>query len=315
MAGVRRFNRRRSAAGSKDAPSHRPILPSEVKLPHTAALAGSGMRGDPLSLLRDRLVPELIVTGLRPSDILGMRNRCWRDQHGPLPRIHIDSAVKNLKGYLLEGEPKTGARDLHLFDAIAEQLEAIYQLAGCPGLDELTFPNARGGLLQWGNWRKNVWYPALHRAGIAQGPNADADGAFYPYILRHVGVTLMGHAQRPEGGTYARDETAAQFGHTAATLDRVYLRIPDDMHGIGGHTMDEILRNARRHVWGPMPGDPDYQETEYDLLQAADLTGINSKALAARIQRGSLPGVKRRGKYYVTRFDLTWHGLLPPRYE
>lgn len=211
--------------------------------------------------------------------------------------MHIDSAVKNLRGHLLEGEPKTGARDLYLFASIAEQLEAIYQLAGCPGLDDLTFPNELGGLLQWGNWRKNIWYPALHRAGIANGPGADADGAFYPYVLRHVGATLMLHAERPDGGSYSELEVARQFGHTVGTLERVYAAIPKDLHGIAGLTIDEILRNARRHFHGPMPGDPDYEEIEYDLLQAADLTGIHHKALAARIQRGSIPGSRRRGKY------------------
>ena len=82
------------------------------------------------------------------------------------------------------------------------------------------------------------------------------------------------------------------------------------MHGIAGLTMDEILRRADHEVWGPMPGDPDYQEVEYDLLQAADLTGISNKALAARIQRGSIPGTKRKGKYYVTKFDLVWYGII-----
>lgn len=50
MAGVKRFNRRRSATGDGDAPSHRPILPSEVKHPRTVVLLGAGMRGNPLVL-------------------------------------------------------------------------------------------------------------------------------------------------------------------------------------------------------------------------------------------------------------------------
>jgi hypothetical protein len=216
---------------------------------------------------------------------------------------------------LVDGEPKTGARDLYLFAAIAERLERIYQLAGCPDLDDLTFPNANGGLLDWGNVRTEVWYPALHRAGLAAGPTADARGAFEPYVLRHVGVTIMLHAVHHEGGKYSEREVARQYGHTVGTLDRVYAAIPKDMHGIAGLTMDEIFRNARRHVYGPMPGEPDYEEVEYDLLQAAALTGISHKALAARIQRGSIPGSKRKGKYYVTHFDLAWQGLTPTRAE
>ena len=311
MAGVRRFNRRRSAAGTPDAPSHRPVMPSEVKHPRTVVLAGVGMRGDPARLEERRAVPELIMIGMRPSDTMAMRHRWWRDEHGPLRHLHIEAAVKDLAGHLLEGEPKTGARDLYLFEAIAERLERIYQLQGRPSLDALTIPNANGGLLDWGNWRTQVWYPSLHRGGITAAPTADAPGAFVPYTLRHVGVTVMLHAERPEGGTYSEREVARQFGHTVATLDRVYADIPTDMHGIAGLTMDEIIRTARREVWGPLPGDPDHEPVEHDLIAAAKLTGVDNKALAARIQRGSLPGIKRHGKYYVTQFDLAWHGLLP----
>lgn len=314
VAGIPNFNRPRSAAGDRDAPSHRPILRSEVEKPRTVALAGAGMRGNPLQLAQRRLIPELIATGMRPSDILAMRHRWWRDEDGRLRYIQVDAAVKDIAGHLLEGEPKTGERELYLFEVIAEALERIHRLQGCPGLDTLVFANRKGELLDWGNWRTEVWYPSLHRAGIASKPEAAARGAFHPYRLRHVGVIVMLHAERPEGGTYSRHEVARQFGHTVGTLDRVYANIPDDMHGIAGMTIDEIIRNARREVWGPAPGDTDYEEVEYDLQQAAELTGVGVSAFAGRLQRGSLPGSKRRGKWYVTRYDLVWHGLLsrPP---
>jgi integrase len=309
---VRRLNRRRGAAASNAAPSHRPILRGDLQPPDAAAVAGGGMRGDPVLVLQRRLVPELIIEGLRPSDILAMRHSAWRDKDGAKERLRVVSAVKDLAGYLLEGPPKTGVRDLYLFPAIADWLEWLYQLQGCPDLGSLVFPNRNGGLLDWGNYRDDAWYPALHRAGISDAPTASATGAYDPYDLRHVGVTLMAHAERPEGGTYSRGEVADQFGHTVGTLDRVYLHVlkGKGLEHVGGRTMDEIIRNNRRQVWGAMPGDPDYQEIEYDLLEAAALTGISNTALAARIQRGSIPGSKRRNKYYVTRFDLTWHGLI-----
>lgn len=110
MAGVRRFNRRRGSKDSKAAPSHRPIRESEVKPQHTAAIVGSGMVGNPPLILQRRLIPELVVLGLRPSDILAMRHRWWRDRNGAKHRLEIDSAVKDLAGFLIEGEPKTGER-------------------------------------------------------------------------------------------------------------------------------------------------------------------------------------------------------------
>jgi hypothetical protein len=311
MAGVSYFNVRRSSSGNASAASHRPILPSEVKRPITVIQTTVGMRGSPARLAERRTVPELIMVGMRPSDICAMRHNWWRDENGALRYIRVDAAVKDLRGHLLEGEPKTGERNLYLFDAIAERLEWIYQLQGRPPLDSLVIPDTIGGLLDWGNWRTRVWYPSLHLAGLAKGPHSYSEGAFWPYVLRHIGVTIMLHAQRPEGGTYSEREVARQFGHTVQTLDRVYADIPEDMHGIAGLTMDEIIRTARREVWGPMPGDADYQPVEYDLRHAAELTGIDHKALAARIQRGSLPGSKHGGRYRVTRFDLVWHGLIP----
>ena len=55
-------------------------------------------------------------------------------------------------------------------------------------------------------------------------------------------------------------------------------------------TMDEIIRSARREVWGPMPGDPDHEEIEYDLSAGRRADRISLNALAGRIQRGSIPG-------------------------
>jgi heavy metal translocating P-type ATPase len=160
MAGVRRFNTRRSSKEDKNAPSHRPILQIEVKLPHTAALAGSGMLGNPLTIRLRRLIPKLIVVGMRPSDIMAMRHDWWRDENGPLSLIHVSSAVKSLRGHLIEGEPKTGERILYLFDSIAEELESIYQLAGCPDLGSLTIPNPKGGLLACERSRATVAFTA-----------------------------------------------------------------------------------------------------------------------------------------------------------
>src|SRR5262249_10308878 len=148
------FNRRRTSKEDKEAPSHRPIMQSEVKKPRTLVEVGIGMRGNPLTILRRRTIPELIGVGMRPSDIMAVRHRWWRGEHGPRDLVHVDSAVKDLAGHLLEGEPKTGERDLYLSSAIAERLELIYQLAGCPELGALVFPNEDGGLLDWGNWRQ-----------------------------------------------------------------------------------------------------------------------------------------------------------------
>ena len=188
LDGAQKFNRRRGAASDKDAPGHRPIARSEARPPETLALVGAGMRGSPLTLLLRRLIPWLIATGMRPSDILAMRDYWWRDANGPRESITIDSAVKDAAGHLLLGMPKTGIRELRLFPVLAQWLEQAYQLKGGGQLDGLTFPNRNGGLADWGNWRQQVWYPALHRAGITDRPSSDARDAFPPYDCRHIGA-------------------------------------------------------------------------------------------------------------------------------
>ena len=199
-------------------PSERELLRVERAL-KKLRVATQRVVSDGVYMRLDRSGRRRFVAGACGVDKhLGRTYDTWaEDEFGPLEMLTVDSAVKDLAGHLIEGEPKTGAREPTLFAAIAKQLEAIYQLKGGGDLDALTFPNRNGGLLDWGNWRTEVWYPALYRGGISNGPTADARGAFRPYDLRHVGITVMLHAQRPEGGTYSRHEVAKQFGHTVAT--------------------------------------------------------------------------------------------------
>ena len=52
-----------------------------------------------------------------------------------------------------------------------------------------------------------------------------------------------------------------------------------------------------------MPGDPNYELIEYELTEAAALTGLTNKALAARISNGSLgkPTLIQRIRQHATR--------------
>jgi hypothetical protein len=316
FTGIARFQRRRSPGGTRSG-GHRRVQPSEVKHPRVVARVGLGIRGGPAKIEERRLVPELIAyEGLRPSDVLALRHSDWLDDQGQ-PRTHlkIEAAVKNLGGHLFEGQPKTGKREPYLFASVVEQLQRVYEAQGCPPIDSLVCPDSNGNLLNWGNWRRDAWYPALHRAGIAAGPEADAAGAFDPYLLRHIGVTVMAHAQRHDTdrpATYSLLEVARQFGHGVDTLEKVYADIPDDMHGIAGLTIDEIIRTARRETWGPLPGDPDYEEVLYTLAEAAELTGISHSGLCARVQRGCLPARRRDRLHVVSELELVLAGLLSP---
>ncbi|MBA2358740.1 MAG: hypothetical protein H0V84_09975 [Actinobacteria bacterium] len=310
--GIIRFKRERSRGGHSG--SHRRVRPTEVMHPRTLAEVGVGMRADSAAkLIERRVVPFLIATGLRPQDICAARWSWFRDAKGWLRHITADEAVKDVGGHLLLGQPKTGRRVLYLFDAIAELLELVWQAQGEPDLDALVFSNCDGGLLDWGNWRDDVWYPALERAGLAATRATSAPGAFDPYLLRHIGATTMLHARRHHGkGNYSSQEVARQFGHSAQTLHSVYADIPEKMHGIAGLTIDKIIRRAWRQVWGPMPGDADYEENLLTTAEASVLTGIRVNALGGRLRRGTLPGERRGSRYLVSEFNLVWHGLIGP---
>ena len=310
--GITRFGQQRTPNTLGGRSNYRRVKPSEVMHPRTVSLAASGIRGTWVQIEERRGALELLgFLGLRSSEICAARHSDWRDANGPKRFMTVSFAIKNVGGRLLLGEPKTGTREVYLFDAVAEQLERIYIAQGRPLLDSLVAPNIRGTFQDWGNWRDRYWYPALHRAGISDAPEAAAPRAFDPYLLRHILAGAMTHAVRPVlGGTYSRAEVARQLGHSVPTLDRVYADIPPDLHGIAGLTMDEIIRAARRDVFGPMPGETDFDDEFLTMHEAAGLTGIGHKSLAARIYRGTLPGREEGGRKLVSRFDLMWCGLL-----
>jgi hypothetical protein len=276
------------------------------------------MRGSVASIEQDRLIPELIAfNGLRPQVICAMRHRWWRDANGPRSHMLIKEAVKDLAGHLILGEPKTGLYEPVIWPAIAEQLERVYQAQGCPDLDALVVPNEKGTLIDWGNWTRR-WYRALYRAGIAEAAEPMANGAFDPYLCRHIGVVTMLHAERPAavgGGTYSMYEVATHHGHTIETLNKVYAGIPKDLLGIAGKTMDEIIRAGRRQAWGPIPGDSDYEEILYTTVEASALTGVSVTALGSRCSRGDLPAVMVKNRYQISDHHLILAGLLPPRHR
>jgi len=49
-----------------------------------------------------------------------------------------------------------------------------------------------------------------------------------------------------------------------------------------------------------------------DIAEAAELTGLSKKALQRRIERGSLPSVKRGSKRHIPVMELKRQGLLSP---
>jgi hypothetical protein len=308
------LTRRRAHARKRGEPKVKPVRRREVVHPRIVERARLGVRGRGLEAAMFRVAIDLITwEGFRPSAAIALRHEHWRDERGPFARIEPEGAIKSIRGHLVEGDTKTDT--LHepiLWPAIAEELEELYQLQGCPPLSALVLTNKRGGFVAWANWRQRLWYPALHRAGIAATPEARAAGAFDPYTLRHTGATVMLHASKPGGGHYTVHEVARQYGHKPSMTLDTYGHVLDDQSEVAGHTVDGIIRLARREVWGPAPGDPDHQTVDYTLAEAVGLTGLSHNALLGRAHSGSLTVTRRDGLYVVSRDELVSRGLVGP---
>ena len=320
--------RNKEKAANRDA---RPILRSEIPSLRDVELIRLHMPGHlPIEfLLRRTLIELLAYVGLRPGEALSLRHRDWRDRFAAKEFIHIDSGVKDVAGHLEDGPTKTHyARDAYLWQAVAESLEALYQAQGRPALDSLVFPNRKGTFMRWDQFRDRSFYGALVKAGLATPPASgplpgNGAGFFPPYRLRHVAASLMFHVRKPGGGRYSPVEIADHMGHSTKVLLDTYAKVmSSDFHDVGEETMDQVIRRARRRVWGPLPGDEDFVDEQVTLLTAAQrmsATGgeltLLSKSLAARCYRGHLPYEKLDGKLYVYCFDLVWHGLLEPEWR
>ncbi len=218
----------------------------------------------------------------------------------------LDRAGLVERGHLLLGSPKNGeAREAELWPLLADELEELYQAQGAPPLDALVFPNRHGGLSDWGNWRTNRWYPALHRAGLSDEPRPEVEGAFDPYSMRHTCATLLFYVRPPDGGErYAETDIAAHLGHTIGTLLAHYAAVRREMRPYAGMTMNDVIASARQEVWGPQPGDPGFVERWLTVREASELSGLSVKALHARIARGTLAASRESGQWRAREREL-----------
>lgn len=320
----RHHDKRRAQLKKQQKPevqSQRLVLESEVPTLLTIERVRLAIRGRTrIERLRRRaLISVLAYLGLRPGEALFLRWRHILTAHGPRNKLMVRGALKNLGDQLLEGGTKTRInRDAFLWPIVLEELLALYEAEGRPPLDALVFPNARGGHYWWGNFYR-PWYKALFDAGISSAPIASAADAFVPYLMRHAAATMLFHAVKPSKdpnapkARYAPKVIADHMGHTADVLWNVYTHvIDDDFHGATGRTVDELVRWARREIWGAVPGDADYVETRYTTVEASELTGISVCLLGNRIRQGTLVAERDGVRHLISGYELVSSGLLVP---
>ncbi|HWG55732.1 MAG TPA: site-specific integrase [Gaiellaceae bacterium] len=294
------------AGGRRTTSGGRAVSRAEILTPREVERIRLVIGGPWLEMLSNRAIVSLLAyLGLRPGEVMALRHSHWRTLDGPRSHVNVTTAVKDVAGYLVEGPPKNGAvRDANLWPTVAEELEEIYEVQGRPPLDTLLFPSRSGGFRRFDNWRDRTWYRALERAGIAAEAVPDTPGAHDPYVLRHSCATLMLYASKPQGGHYTVGQVARQLGHSTRMLVDTYEHVMDDDSEIAGKTVDEAIRQARRSLLGPLPGDLDAAERLLTLDAAAAQVGMSVKALQERVARGSVPSIRENGRRVVRDWDL-----------
>jgi site-specific recombinase XerD len=170
---------------------------------------------------RDRtLVSVLAYCGLRPeSEALPLRWRHVRDHT------------------LLITATKTGVeRSVPLLDAVRSDLDHWRHMSD-HGDDMLVFPSNTGrewAPHDWRNWRRRVFAPAAHAAGLPEQVR--------PRDLRTSLASLLVH----EGRSIV--EVAALLGHSPTTLVRDYARILGDADPSARRPADVVVAEARQHI-------------------------------------------------------------------
>lgn len=124
------------------------------------------------------------VLGLRWGEVAGLR----------VGRVDLlrktvtvtEQVTRGAGGAAVIGPPKSAAarRTISIPAELADELSAHMKSVGLTGADpdELLFPNTEGGPLEYSNWRRRIWVPAVEKAGL--------DGLNF-HDLRRTNATAM----------------------------------------------------------------------------------------------------------------------------
>lgn len=140
---------------------------------------------------RDRLIVSLIAyAGLRPGEVRALEWHHIGDRMILVEQAAQDDTIATTKTKKRRSVPICA----ELAADIAEHGRGLPGTLVCPG--------ARGGILDWKNWRRRVWDPACAKAGV----NARA------YDLRHTFASVALEAGAPIM------QVQSALGHTRASM-------------------------------------------------------------------------------------------------
>jgi integrase len=168
------------------------------------------------------------ATGLRPSELFGLE---WRDVDRRAGVVYVRRAFAN--GRLKHPKTRLSNRAVPLQ---AKALEALDQLP--PAENEILFPNARGGRIDFRSFGRRQWKPAQQCAGIEPLRGL--------YDLRHTYATFALRAGVP---VFA---VSRFMGSSIAMIDYHYGHLAHDSHEHAVSLLDALaLERAVDAGWTP----------------------------------------------------------------
>ncbi|HUW01559.1 MAG TPA: site-specific integrase [Acidimicrobiales bacterium] len=163
-----------------------------VNLPKVEKLDRPIINADDLQRLVDELgrhgLMALLgaVLGLRWGEVAGLRAR--RIDFDDATISIVEQVVRDARGASMLGAPKSdaGVRTLAVPHALLTLLGDHLAEQNPEGIDPqaFIFPDTSGGHLAYNAWRRRVWDPAAHRAGLGK-VDTTAGGARYTGVTFH----------------------------------------------------------------------------------------------------------------------------------
>ena len=205
---------------------------SRVKLPRDRRREKRFLSHDEVAALADAAGPDRIVVlvlaycGLRFGELAALRVR----NVDPLRRrLQIAESATEVDGVMVFGTPKSHqCRSVPIPRSLVDELAAA-----CAGKapTDFVFTAPKGGVVWLRNWRRRVFDPALHAAGL---------GELTPHELRHTAASLAVAA----GANVKAVQRMLGHASAAMTLD-VYSGLFDDDLDAVADRLDAAARAAR----------------------------------------------------------------------
>lgn len=183
------------------------------------------------------LVMTAVMTGMRRGELLAVT---WGDIDWRRSRLHVRRSI-GLHGQAKQPKTRRSVRAIALTPTLVSELRRHRLASGFSGEDDLLFPSSRGTPLDGRNMVREIFDPAVRRAGLPRMRFHDCRHSFASLLIAQ--------------GAHPK-YISEQLGHASAqiTMDR-YAHLFDQSYGDESDKLEAAL-------FGATP------ETEVEAVQA-----------------------------------------------